>query len=117
MMALSAGAVEYTDYFSAERYDSPNACARYDTKQSDDEASVMLELWGMQSISYSFIYFSNVRVFYTDFNWLFFTKIWVSVKPSFKYFQMLKILGDFQSVVISRGSALLIFLTDCFPDL
>ena len=27
----------------------PNECPRYDTKQSDDEAPVMLELWGMQS--------------------------------------------------------------------
>ena len=28
----------------------PNECPRYDTKQSDGEAPVMLELWGMQSI-------------------------------------------------------------------
>ena len=48
MMALSAGAVEYTDCFSTERYDSPNACPWYDTKQSDDEALIKLELWGMQ---------------------------------------------------------------------
>ena len=27
---------------------SSNKCPRYDTKQSDDEASVMPELWGMQ---------------------------------------------------------------------
>ena len=27
----------------------PNECPRYDTKQSDGEAQVMLELWGMQS--------------------------------------------------------------------
>ena len=27
----------------------PNECLEYDTKQSDGEASVMLELWGMQS--------------------------------------------------------------------
>ena len=27
-----------------------NKCPRYDTKQSDDEAPVMLELWGMWSI-------------------------------------------------------------------
>ena len=26
-----------------------NECPRYDTKQSDDEVPVMLELWGMQS--------------------------------------------------------------------
>ena len=29
----------------------PNECPAYDTKQSDGEASVMLELWGMQSTS------------------------------------------------------------------
>ena len=27
----------------------PNECTGYDTKQSDGEASVLLELWGMQS--------------------------------------------------------------------
>ena len=27
----------------------PNECPRYDTKQSDGEVSVMLELWGIQS--------------------------------------------------------------------
>ena len=27
-----------------------NQCPRYDTKQSDDEVPVMLELWGIQSI-------------------------------------------------------------------
>ena len=45
-MAPSAGAAEYTDCISA---DSPNKCPGYDTKQSDGEAPVMLELWGMQS--------------------------------------------------------------------
>ena len=46
------GAVEYTDSFSAEEYPHPlNECPGYDTKQSDDEASVMLELWRMQSTS------------------------------------------------------------------
>ena len=38
--ALSAEAVE--DH-------PPNKCPGYDTKQSDDEAAVMLELWGMLS--------------------------------------------------------------------
>ena len=28
---------------------SPNECPRYDTKQSDGEVLVMLELWGMRS--------------------------------------------------------------------
>ena len=41
-LALSAGAVEYTDSISAEY-------PGYDTKQSDGEALVMLELWGIQS--------------------------------------------------------------------
>ena len=39
-MAQLAGAVEYTDCFSAE-------CLGYDIKQSDGEAPVMLELLGM----------------------------------------------------------------------
>ena len=40
-MAQSAGAVEYTNCISA---DSLNECPGYDTKQSDGETSVMLEL-------------------------------------------------------------------------
>ena len=44
-MAQLAGAVEYTDSISAEEEDS----LEYDTKQSDGEASVVLELWGMWS--------------------------------------------------------------------
>ena len=43
-MAQSVQAVEYTDCISAEEYDSPNECPRYDTRQSDDEALVMLKL-------------------------------------------------------------------------
>ena len=40
-----AGAVEYTDYIFAEGKNPPsNECHRYDTKQSDGEASVMPEL-------------------------------------------------------------------------
>ena len=50
IIAKSAGAVEYTDCNSVEGQDpTPNECPRYDTKQSDDEAPVMLELWGMWS--------------------------------------------------------------------
>ena len=45
-MAHSAGAVEYTDCISA---DSANECSVYDAKQSDGEAPVTLELWGMKS--------------------------------------------------------------------
>ena len=45
-MAQSAGAAEYTDYISFKMLDPLNECSGYDTKQSDSEASVMLELWG-----------------------------------------------------------------------
>ena len=48
-LAKSAGAAKYTDYISAQQEDSPNECPGYDTKQSDGEASVMLEPWGMQT--------------------------------------------------------------------
>ena len=43
-IAQLAGAVEYTDCTCA-----PNKCPGYNTKQSDDEVPVMLELWGMRS--------------------------------------------------------------------
>ena len=43
-MAQLAGAAKYTDCISAEEEDSSNECHRYDTKQSDGEATVMLEL-------------------------------------------------------------------------
>ena len=46
-----AGAVEYTDCFSAEGSPPANKCPGYDTKQSDGEVPVMLELWGMWSTS------------------------------------------------------------------
>ena len=48
-MAQSDGAAEYPNCISAEGYDSPNKCPGYDTKQSDGETPVMLELWGMGS--------------------------------------------------------------------
>ena len=48
-VAQSDGAVEYTDCTSAEGLDTPNECTEYDTKQSDGEAPVMLELWGIRS--------------------------------------------------------------------
>ena len=47
--AQLAGAVEYTDCISAEGKYSSNEYPGYDMKQYDGEASVMLELWGMQS--------------------------------------------------------------------
>ena len=48
-MTQSAGAVENAVCVSTERYDSPNERPEYDTKQCDDEALVMLELWWMRS--------------------------------------------------------------------
>ena len=48
-----AVAVEYTDCISVDVWDSPNKCSGYDTKQSDDEASLTQELWGMSSIPLS----------------------------------------------------------------
>ena len=45
-MAQSPGATEFTDFISAEGQDSLNECPVYNTKQSEGEASVMLELWG-----------------------------------------------------------------------
>ena len=36
--------------FSAEGWDVPNECTGYDTKQSDGEAPVMVELYGTWSI-------------------------------------------------------------------
>ena len=48
-MAKSDKVAEYTDCISTEGLDSPNECPGYNTKQSDGEAAVMLELRGMQS--------------------------------------------------------------------
>ena len=46
----STGAVEYTDCISAKGVIPPfNECPRYDGKQSDGEAPVMLEICGMRS--------------------------------------------------------------------
>ena len=41
---LLAGVAEYTDCISAEGKNSPDKCPGYDMKQSECEASVMLEL-------------------------------------------------------------------------
>ena len=47
-IAQLAEAVEYNNWISAEEWDSqPNEHPGYDTKQSDGEVSVILELWGM----------------------------------------------------------------------
>ena len=47
--ASSDGAVEYTNCISAEWYDSPYKYPVCDTKQSDGEASVILEFGAMRS--------------------------------------------------------------------
>ena len=50
ILAQLAGAVEYTDCFSAKKQDpSFNEYPVYDIKQSDGEVTVMLELWEMRS--------------------------------------------------------------------
>ena len=49
-MAQLVGAAENTDCFSADGEDPrPNEFTGYDTQQSGGEASVMLEIWGLQS--------------------------------------------------------------------
>ena len=48
-IAQSAGAVEYTHCTSAKGSVPPQWVSKYDTKQSDGEVPVMLELWGMWS--------------------------------------------------------------------
>ena len=48
IVALSARAVEYIDCISAKGRDFLTECLEYDTKQSDGEAPVMLELWRMR---------------------------------------------------------------------
>ena len=47
--AQSSREVEYIGCISAEGSNPADECPAYDIKQSEDEASVMLELWGMQS--------------------------------------------------------------------
>ena len=51
LIAQSTGAVEYTDCNSTEGGKPPrsNKCSGYDTKQSDGEVPVILELWEMRS--------------------------------------------------------------------
>ena len=52
-MLQSTGTFEYADSISAEGLDPPPLaaiqCCKYDTKQSDGEVPVMLQLWGMRS--------------------------------------------------------------------
>ena len=49
VLAQSAGAVEYTDCFSADGKDHPNECLVYDTKQSNVEVPLKPEILGMRS--------------------------------------------------------------------
>ena len=49
VLAQLPGVTEYTDCISTEEQDSPNKCLVFDTKQSDGEVPVMLELWRMWS--------------------------------------------------------------------
>ena len=51
LVAQLTGAAEYSDRVSSEGQDSPYKCPRYITKQSGDGDSVMLELYGMWTIS------------------------------------------------------------------
>ena len=46
-VAQLAEAVEYTNCTPAEGSDTPQQVSWYDTKQSDGEVPVMLELWGI----------------------------------------------------------------------
>ena len=46
-LAQSVRAEEYMGCISVEELNSPNECPVYDLKQSDGEAPVMRELWGM----------------------------------------------------------------------
>ena len=41
--------LQNTQNVSLQRGNAPNECLGYDSEQCDSEASVMLELWGMQS--------------------------------------------------------------------
>ena len=45
----STRAIEYTNCIPVEGYDSPNEYPRYDIKQPDGKAPVMLKLWEKQS--------------------------------------------------------------------
>ena len=47
--AQLAGAVEYTNCIPTEGKTTPKECPDNDTKQSDCEASVILNIWGMRS--------------------------------------------------------------------
>ena len=48
-MTESAGAVEYTDCFSAEGNDFPIESLGYNSRQFDGQAPVMVEIWGIRS--------------------------------------------------------------------
>ena len=44
-MANSTITAEYTDWIYVKRKDFPIECPRYDSKQSDGETPVIMELW------------------------------------------------------------------------
>ena len=48
-MAQSAEAAKYTNCTSEEEEYLPKECPGYEAKQSDGQASVILDLWGMRS--------------------------------------------------------------------
>ena len=49
LKALLAGVAEFIDCFPVEGWDSSIESLGYDIKQTNGEASVMLELWEMQN--------------------------------------------------------------------
>ena len=48
----------------------PNECPTYDTKQSDDEVPVMLELWGMRSTPSIPLFFSPIWLGVVAHDWV-----------------------------------------------
>ena len=47
--AQLSGVLEYINYISEEGWGSPNECPKYNTKQPDTRAPVMLGLWEIGS--------------------------------------------------------------------
>ena len=45
--SLVGRAEQYTNYISVVSYELPNKCPGHDTKRSDGDTPVMVELWGM----------------------------------------------------------------------
>ena len=51
LLALSPVVAEYNEFIAAKVEDALNECLAYDTKESDVEAPVMLELCGVRGTS------------------------------------------------------------------